>query len=994
MSAAPFSVMSSSIGSGSATTRTQISVSSRMLAPEMHAAMSQDLLEREAERERVQELLPSAATGNGRELLAEGEAGIGKTALLDEVRRQASDADFEVLSARGGALERDFAHGVSRQLYEPVLHRATAARRRKLLKGAAARAAPVLGLAEVEDLAEPRLPGDAAMAANHGLYWLTAQLAEQRPLLILVDDAHWVDSATLLFLSYLGRRVDELPVLIALGLRPAEPGAPRELLEAIRALAEAETLSLRPLSDEGTATMVQRVLGTAGDAAFHAACHEAARGNPFLLGELLRGLAAEGAEPDSRYAERARRLAPSSIRSAVLGRLGTMAPEALELARMVAVLGKDAELRHAAELADLSSSVAQRAADALAGAYIFAPGRPLRFAHPIVREAVYEDLPEASRLETHARAARLIDAEGADPDRAALHLLASEPLGNPWVVEQLRAAADRALRRGSPDAAVTLLRRALAEPPASSDERATVLLELGRVERFATASAATEHLSEALPLLSDPSSRTLAARELASAHLLRNDVEGAVATLEQRLAAAQAEDPDGALVLRADLVMASQLSDAQARYSVDEIETLASGLPGQTKAERALLAGVAYGRMMRGAGPASEIAELAGRALPGAGFNDDDPVVPMHSALAMLALIWTDHQDAVAEPMSAAVADARAHGSPVQYAAGDTMLARVAVTTGDLEQAEAHARHALGSEVGPFFTEFALTSLIFALLERGEPEEAEQILARHGLEARAPSPTVNGRVLLSLRSTLRAGQGRIDEAVADAAVALRSERERGGRHPTRGYSFSAALIYRTAGKVDDARRVALDDLEIARSFGLPSAEGIALVILALVETTEQAIPLLEQGVQRLRGSPRKLEYAHALVELGSALRRAKRRADSREYLAEGATVAHACGALPLAERANEELKATGARPRGLMLTGIEALTPSERRVARMAAKGMTNPEIAQALFVTRKTVETHLGHVYSKLDIGSRGELGSAFEKGAPETEAASGSAP
>ena len=132
----------------------------------------------------------------------------------------------------------------------------------------------------------------------------------------------------------------------------------------------------------------------------------------------------------------------------------------------------------------------------------------------------------------------------------------------------------------------------------------------------------------------------------------------------------------------------------------------------------------------------------------------------------------------------------------------------------------------------------------------------------------------------------------------------------------------------------------------------------------------------------LAGSAARLEHAKALVELGAALRRGNRRSDAREYLRQGLELAHRLGASALAERAQTELAATGARPRRLMLTGVDALTPSERRVADMAAENMTNKDIAQALFVTPKTVEVHLSSVYRKLQIASRAQLLDALASG------------
>jgi DNA-binding CsgD family transcriptional regulator len=177
------------------------------------------------------------------------------------------------------------------------------------------------------------------------------------------------------------------------------------------------------------------------------------------------------------------------------------------------------------------------------------------------------------------------------------------------------------------------------------------------------------------------------------------------------------------------------------------------------------------------------------------------------------------------------------------------------------------------------------------------------------------------------------------------------------------------------GRSDEARSLARRTLERARQFGSPWALGRALRAAGLAEGGEAGLKLLAESVSALTDSPARLEYTRSLVELGAALRRANRRAEARGHLERGMDLARRSGALGLARQAHDELRATGARPRRLVLSGIEALTPKERQVAHLAAAGKSNPEIAQALFVTRKTVETHLGAVYRKLDVGSRTEL-------------------
>jgi len=785
----------------------------------------------------------------------------------------------------------------------------------------------------------------------------------------------------LLFLNYLGRRLEGLPVLVALGLRPAEPGAPRELLESLGELPVAETLNPSPLTERASGVVIERLLGRPPDEPFRRACHEVTGGNPFLLEELARALLGDGVEPDERSAGRVRRLGPRSIARSVLGRLGAMWPEALALARAVSVLDTDAELRHAAALAELDPPAAQGAADALAAAHILAPGRPLRFAHPIMRSAVYEDLPHSRRAGDHARAARLLDSEGGDPDRAAVHLLAAEPAADAWALHTLRAAAGRALARGAPEAAAALMRRAVAEPPAQIEWAAT-LLDLGRAERLAGAPDAVEHLRQALERATDRRLRVEAARELSAALAIAARLEEAVELLEGVIE--RAPDREAALLLEAHLFGLSQASDALAARVASRLERVCEGLLGDTPGERLALAANVFHRAFLGVGSGDEAAALARRAW-GEGRLVREATGD-HFALygPLIALRDTDHHDELRPMFEGALADARARGSAAAVALTLSTLARLEQLEGNLVDAEAAGRNALEAAASSthyrLILPLALSALILPLVERGRLDAADDVLAAHGLAAGPPPPTTTGNPFLAARAKLRLAQGRADDAVNDTNVWLERQRLRGGLNAVGASSIlNPALPFLAAGDIETAETLAEEMLAVAKRWGVAGHTGSCLRALAQVAGGERAIRQLKQAVAFLEQSPRRLELAHALVELGAALRRTNKRADAREPLRAGMELAHRCAALPLAERARHELRATGARPRRLVFTGLDSLTAQERRVAEMAAEGLSNPEIAQALFVTRRTIETHLGHVYRKLDLASRDQLAAAL---------------
>jgi DNA-binding CsgD family transcriptional regulator len=188
----------------------------------------------------------------------------------------------------------------------------------------------------------------------------------------------------------------------------------------------------------------------------------------------------------------------------------------------------------------------------------------------------------------------------------------------------------------------------------------------------------------------------------------------------------------------------------------------------------------------------------------------------------------------------------------------------------------------------------------------------------------------------------------------------------------------AALILHRLGDQSGAARLAEEEVGLARQMGARRALGIALRVSGLVKP-EPAVELIAEAVSVLERSPARLEHARALIDLGATIRRSGERASSRAPLREGYDLAVRCGATKLAERARVEISATGARASTRGLSGAESLTPSERRVAALAADGQSNRDIAQTLFITEKTVETHLGHVYDKLDVRSRHKLRGAL---------------
>jgi DNA-binding NarL/FixJ family response regulator len=312
--------------------------------------------------------------------------------------------------------------------------------------------------------------------------------------------------------------------------------------------------------------------------------------------------------------------------------------------------------------------------------------------------------------------------------------------------------------------------------------------------------------------------------------------------------------------------------------------------------------------------------------------------------------------------------------SGVAAGIGSRSLSRAA--DGDLRAAEVDARtaHAIVTDSGHVLEANWLSTLVRVLTARGELAGAEAALAGSGLAARPPSG-MPGAMLLCARGELHLAAGRH----AEARDAFRSARHRlewlpHANEELLGWRVGLARAKAALGEHDAAATLAAEAVAAAHATANPRALGIALHAQGQL-ARDDGIETLREAVDVLAATNARLQHAHALVDLGAALRRANRRRDAREPLREGLDLAHRCGATALEERARIELAATGARPRRATLTGVEALTPSELRIARMAADGLTNREIAQQLFVTTKTVETHLRHVFQKLDVAKRTEL-------------------
>ncbi len=357
------------------------------------------LLERERELERIGSALEGAIAGAGGVLLVEGPAGIGKTTLALAAGDAARSRGVRVFRAAGRELERDFPYGVVRQLFDRVLGAAGGADRERLLEGAG-------GAAAALHLASDGMQGASGseFATLYGLYWLVANLSDEGPLLVVVDDAHWSDVASLRFLAFLAPRLVELPVLLLICARPDE-WEPEGLFAGTASDVAMRPVVPAPLSGEACAVLVRARFAGGVDEAFCAACHTATGGNPFLLRALLDELVEEDIAPRAQSAEAVLAMGPRVVTRSIVARLGRLSAAAETVAAALAVLGDGASAEEIGGLAGLSSGEVRRAAGELAGVSILTQEDGFRFAHPIVGNAIYGDLTRDERDRLHRQAA-------------------------------------------------------------------------------------------------------------------------------------------------------------------------------------------------------------------------------------------------------------------------------------------------------------------------------------------------------------------------------------------------------------------------------------------------------------------------------------------------------------------------------------------------------------------------------------------------------------
>jgi DNA-binding CsgD family transcriptional regulator len=926
------------------------------------------LLERDEELAALDWVIGAAEAVSGRSVAISGEAGLGKTRLLAAAAERAQDAGYELITARGIELEHELGWGLAVEALEPALASRPPAQRERLLSG---RAVLARSLLEGGGDALSTAPRHQLAAVAAALTALTLRLAQERPIALIVDDAHWADPESLRWLGHLASRVEgEAPVALLVAFRPDEPGSESGLLAHLLSAAGI-VLELGPLSLTATSQLVQT---TIDDADAVRAVHKVTRGNPFMVDQVLRSL--DPATVTVRAIEETR---PRGLRALVLPRIARLGPEARAVSEVVAVLAEGADLRMCGALAGLPDGAVADAAEQLTLAGILADRVPLEFAHPLLRSVVAGSLTAARADFLQRSTAKLLVNAGAEPKHAAVHLLAAGPVGEPWAREVLVAAGRRAMERGAPGSAAELFGRALLEPPDAASHR--LMLEHGRALLQAASERALDVLEQAFAQTPDPLERAEAALEVGDALMAVDRPAEAVGIYGEGIEAV--DDPEEPLRMhllaqRALAALAlTEERDLAASAVIDAVEA-AGRWPRSARRSALTLQGVVA---IWSGQPAAQCAPLLENALHAPRYGER-PALEWGPDLAWLMpmLAWCDAFDRRDGVLESVIAAARRRGALVDLALATAHRSYGLMRRGRIAEAERDARRAIGlfDDMQAQPNAMAGAVVLEALIARGELESADAFAG--AAASAAGEDRVVYLAFVDARARLRLTQGRLEEARADLDLMSEEIERNFFRCPAAvACRPRLAIVLNALGQVAEARALADEEVARARAFGAPRALGVALIAAGAVQDAAPAQDALREAADVLAASPARLEYAQALIALGGLLRRSRHRSDALPILRRGLDTAASCGADGLAREARGELQMAGARPRRERVHGPQSLTEGEKRVALLAAEGTSNTEIARQLVVSIRTVETHLTSAYRKLDIKGRGELAAAL---------------
>jgi len=901
-----------------------------------------ELLGRDDELARLYDLIDGIGQHGGA-LVVRGEPGIGKSALLDVARRTAVDRELAVLTTGGVQSEARLAFAGLHRLLRTALDELDRLpdRQRRAIEVA-------FGLA---DGAAP----DTFLIALAALD-LLAEMAADAPLVVLVEDADWLDAASRDVLTFVARRVELEPVVMVFAAR-----------EEFSQASDLPVITLAGLDEEASAALLDRTAPDLAPDLRRRILAEAA-GNPLALGELPRALHANGSDglalqlplPLTERLERS-----FAARAAHL-------PWTTRAPLLIAALEEGGELprlfQAASELAGRTVEARDYATAAEAG-LVSLEESGIRFRHPLIRSAIYQNSSLAERQAAHSA---LATAYADDPDRSVWHRAAATVGPDEDLVDELEQTAARAERRGAPAGTAAALERA-ADLTSDDTRRGSLLLRAAELE---TEIGRNE---VALGLLRKARTFDLDSRRRLNASYLSELLEGGWSGAEHVASFAEVAEELEAAGEKAQALEALEATSLRAWWgnpeqaTRDRIVAVAERL-GLADEDPRLLA------ILAGADPVNRgrvVLERYARASELAAGNPVAMVLVAHA----VASVWAPN---LSLPLCTMAVDGlRAQGRLAAVARVLVVQAWAAVHVADARVATPAAAEGarLSVETGqPRWTASALLAQATMAAERGDLTGAEQLAAR----AEGVLLPMGANPMLSMVQFARGRAAVAQGRYSDAYEQLRRVFDRAdiAHHPFVGgwavADFVDAAVH-GGGSVDAAVKTLTDYERIATLTLAPLLRAQVAFARPLIASASDAEPLFQTALQdELSSWP--CYRGRLLLAYGSWLRRQRRAADSRVPLRAAAEAFDALGFAEMSERSRQELRASGETGRPRVAEAWNRLSPQELQIARMAAAGMTNRQIGEKLYLSHRTIGSHLYRIFPKLGITSRAELRDALE--------------
>ena len=931
--------------------------------PEVH------LHGRDPELATLVEVVDRAVRGCGGTAFVEGEAGIGKTRLIEEALAAAERQGFQVFHGRCEQLER----------LRPFVAIAEAF--------GCTRTSPDPRLAAIASLVapEPDEVGDVAQAgtmqyrAVEAFLELVEHLCVTRPVALALEDLHWADDATLLTIRLIARRVRALPVVVLATLRPVP--AVRGLASLIETCVEdgALWLHLDPLTPAAVHDLVSEALGAPPGPRLSRQLVGAA-GNPLFVIELGRSLVEENmVSLVTGHAEVHEIQAPPTLRLTILRRLGALSEPTLELLRLAAVLGPTFSITDLATFLERpANELVSSLQEARRAGVLGEAGERLVFRHDLVHEALYRDLPLGVRAGLHRDVARALSAAGASALDVAQHLMLGASPGDAQAVVELRRAAGEAAAR-APSMAAELLARAVELSDASSAGRDTLLAERVTALLWSGRVAEAESLAdEVLRRAHDPGVEGILRLARARALFIVGRIEEGLRVLDVSHEG-QAFTPAERAQLQADRAYGNAMSgrleraEGLAHSARQAAEGAKDDLAWCVATSASSLAAFFRGEFTQ----AIDLAKSAVRRAE----TSPSPLAhryPVHYFLAAI-LVEADRFDDAEEVVLSGRQMNEEWGNTWVIPMLEWVSAARRFVTGDWDNAVADAEAGLamageqGSRQGLDCAR-GLAALV-AVYRGGQIGDHLDVDAGDGEPEVSPSGVLVGPAGM-VSGLLAEAQGCPLQALATLEESWQRATSAGAVVDYRIIGPELVRLALASGMVERAQAVTLAVEEVAACMGTAGAKGSALRCRGLVDDDPDVL-LAAIAAYGCAGRP--VERAFALEEAGATLAASGRWTEAVAALEEALDAYERLGATLALARTEVRLRnagvSRGARRRRRPRQGWEALTPSEERVVAQVARGLTNAQIAEALSVSRHTVESHVSHVFAKLGVTSRTEL-------------------